>query len=1189
MKLIVKVGTKWPDDPYRGWRDGQLIDIRPDEYQEGLMERKHFAIIQTPHDYWELRGSRDWKSTAGKVFDLKKFLVSADSKGRYPWEAGYIEERGKLRDWFIDYKKLLDDKWIEKTDFESIYAKDQNTNHIYIDRDLTSYLVHEDIEPRLDHEYAQQKGSIAQDGAGSGTGGGFTIGAAGDYASVNAFEADIAAQLTGDLTALHLDEETVTTADAVFDTDSNSHLLKLTAEVGAEHDGGVYGNGARVLFGSYDNIEFDETNDGDLDDVEVSNLALDVGSPGNYGLFFEDGANNGLFTANRMLVKGNADNTYNIIVGSAVTNTSIRNCISYGGMKAGGAGIRIYTTNTNHILYNNTCIGNTWGIWQAGTLLGAGSVVVKNNLCQGNTTDYVDAGAGFDTTSKNISEDSTSPDAAYQDVDLHTNSVFEDYDNDDYRLSAAGDNANLRIVDEADDLSGTFTDDIAGSTRSRWFIGASEIIEAPDTGEWVVDSNDPQSIGYAGAAADGAHHIDHDDNVAKLTWDRERIDPSLVIHDPPIQTGLIKTSGFDDSVLFNWDCSDVDDLPTGLTENGTCVNTENGYECTDTNYISMTTAGNLDISQGVIEFWFKSNAAFVDGVDHIIFGCRGASVAIGDFFIRKNDIDYFYITVSDSGGTARYLRFTSDPTGSNWQGWNHFRIIWDSTNPIYSSSYIALYINEIYVTPETDQTSSWTDATIDETIGIGNDYEDTSRDMDGILKNLIIGNDPTVQELYAPRNHVIAHWKMDDNLATTTIVDEGGLYDGTLEGGDNTEDKTQTDAVRGRSLLTDGVVDYLDLSDALAGLTTKDEFTVMITFKPNFLVADGASQILFSLEYDGDNKIYGYYQESTDTIRIFSEINNVQTNTEIASFAGEPDGFFQQWRFLYISINMVNNLLRYKLQGFDPIIFASPDNFTGSFSSFLVGKYSSSFGAYFIDQVKLIDGCLLPYGGGPFTGNGEVDTDVAHEDIVMFLEGDETTGNPIQIAPGSEVVTITGATNETGVDGVVSSAFLIDASFDEISVPQTCIENVAINGGKISFWYKHEDGTPDNSGEFFCFSCFFSSDASTMYFYYGGNSYSDSTAGWNTNPTDGNWHWIEITWIPNDAICFYVDGILEWTESIGVWSSWGTNDFLFGNYHGGGEPIDGYLDQIYITNNPNTPDRWSIFGKPIHYPLLEIT
>jgi hypothetical protein len=103
--------------------------------------------------------------------------------------------------------------------------------------------------------------------------------------------------------------------------------------------------------------------------------------------------------------------------------------------------------------------------------------------------DYRDDGGGFGTTAKNVSEGNSdpgwSPDAAYRGKDFHTNTIFNGYATNDYTLDAAGDSTNLAVCDDGDDLSGTFTDDIIGQTRSTWYIGASEIVSAGGIGGLV--------------------------------------------------------------------------------------------------------------------------------------------------------------------------------------------------------------------------------------------------------------------------------------------------------------------------------------------------------------------------------------------------------------------------------------------------------------------------------------------------------------------------------------------------------------------------------------------------------------------------------------------------------------------------------------------------------------------------------
>ena len=100
MEINVKVGdSRYPDNPgyYKTWRDGQIIDMRPDGYYAQCKSSRMFnCIIQTPHDYWQVRGSNDWKSTAASVYNnIKKFLVPLQSDGKYPWESAKLDEERK--------------------------------------------------------------------------------------------------------------------------------------------------------------------------------------------------------------------------------------------------------------------------------------------------------------------------------------------------------------------------------------------------------------------------------------------------------------------------------------------------------------------------------------------------------------------------------------------------------------------------------------------------------------------------------------------------------------------------------------------------------------------------------------------------------------------------------------------------------------------------------------------------------------------------------------------------------------------------------------------------------------------------------------------------------------------------------------------------------------------------------------
>jgi len=62
----------------------------------------------------------------------------------------------------------------------------------------------------------------------------------------------------------------------------------------------------------------------------------------------------------------------------------------------------------------------------------------------------------------------------------------------------------------------------------------------------------------------------------------------------------------------------------------------------------------------------------------------------------------------------------------------------------------------------------------------------------------------------------IAHWKMNDNTATATVVDAMGSHNGTYHGTGGTDDYTDAHSVAGKintALDFDGTPDYIEIAD----------------------------------------------------------------------------------------------------------------------------------------------------------------------------------------------------------------------------------------------------------------------------------------------------------------------------------------------------------------------------------------
>ncbi len=468
ISINIKIGDKRTPDHYtylQSWRSGQIIDIRPMGYYDKCSSSRVFnVIIDVPNiNFEDLTGGKDLKYDDSLLErDWKKYLTPMDANEKYPWELGYDKEAKlvRKRDWYVDFKELLDLKIYDQSTYDAIIDLHRRHPNIVYVGDIFQLFRHEDTDQRLISHIPNQPWSTGVK----------TIGAAGDATDIVDAETKTAAQLTGHLTWEHLNEETTTLAKTTFDLDTNSFLLKITAQGGAEHNGGAYGNGARISFGNSDGLAFDETNAGDLANVEMSKLAFSAAN-NIFCVTFDDCGDNGGGLANRCLVEGGGLNVGGIADGVSGNNISIRNNIVY---DADLFGISINTSDRVCHVANNSCFNCGSGFFNDHPS-GSSNLIFRNNLAQDNTTDYADDGGGWGTHSKNISEDATGPDAAYDNTSLNADN-FTNYAGKDFRLVSGTD---VAILDDGDDLSVTFEDDIEGQTRSTWYIGASEIVGAP--------------------------------------------------------------------------------------------------------------------------------------------------------------------------------------------------------------------------------------------------------------------------------------------------------------------------------------------------------------------------------------------------------------------------------------------------------------------------------------------------------------------------------------------------------------------------------------------------------------------------------------------------------------------------------------------------------------------------------------
>jgi hypothetical protein len=395
-------------------------------------------------------------------------------------------------------------------------------------------------------------------------------------------------------------------------------------------------------------------------------------------------------------------------------------------------------------------------------------------------------------------------------------------------------------------------------------------------------------------------------------------------------------------------------------------------------------------------------------------------------------------------------------------------------------------------------------------------------------KQAVVFEDPhiyTGDTVSGATDHLVGYWPCDDNAASTTIVASVGS-NGTLQGGDNTEDKDNADAVQGTSLLMNGTDDYLDFDSALGDLADTDKFTVSFWFKPNFAYNVGSDEGIFEIS-DGTDVVQLEYNATTDN---FILTVNLTSSATISTSAYTSDAELQRWHHCMIAIDASQEVAVLVMDGQVVGVDNTAQAWGSTPNEFTIGYDGNSYGPVYVDNVVLYDGALLPY-GAYFTGNGSVDTDVAHDDILALVKGDESDSDSLKIGAGT--ITVTNATHGTGPDGVADSAFQVDATSEIVSI--ACVDGTNIDNdqGQISFWYRSLGAPVSAYCNYFCHSSGYrkltldrsASDTSTRFFI------GDSEASFTTTDfNDDNWHYITAAWSTNFRELF-VDGVSQGTST----------------------------------------------------------
>lgn len=471
----------------------------------------------------------------------------------------------------------------------------------------------------------------------------------------------------------------------------------------------------------------------------------------------------------------------------------------------------------------------------------------------------------------------------------------------------------------------------------------------------------------------------------------------------------------------------------------------------------------------------------------------------------------------------------------------------------------------------------------------------------------------------SPTEHLIGHWKCDDNAASSVVAAEVGqdavwkLAGVTpTERNTNTAGDSVTGVVRGRSLdqqspdlATSRGISIIALPAGVGTCQDNAFFqsgTIDITCKPDmdFDHTDSGLRFLYHLRISSTDQVLIWYATASERFEYYVEWGNVSMSINGIPFTSDAD--LNRKHNFQFSWDATTKHVCAVMDGVVQGSFTHTATPTSSqpIKSTLGAQINTvstaSVGAFIFDDIKAYNKLILPHGS--FIPGNLTDYTKAHSDIVFYWDCESLTAKRTSGLSANVLGVKTGTTNDITTESKLLGTYGFDNGSEGTTnrVDFTVGSEILMAKGRAGFWINPQALVGASHGLFgiladsINYLSIFSDTSTSIKLRYAANGTTRDSVGL-TVPTTG-WFWVDVMWSDavNGSLCtLEVNGSSISITNPGTVGATPVSKVRFGNLPqiDSTYSTDAWYDLCFITNNQNTPQVPFIPGSgPIHQPLL---